>query len=239
MRELFDKSRGAAGSRSLVSQLANEGVKIGRYQVRSLMREAGLQSKQPGKPRHPSGNERPDVPNLLARDFAPALPNQVWCGDITYIWVGGRWMYLALVLDLFARRIVGWALSERPGSDLVIDALTHAWRRRGQPRGVMFHSDQGSQYGALRFRQMLWRYRMQQSMSRRGNCWDNAPMERVFRSLKSEWISAGGYLTEEQAMKDIAAYVMGYYNESRPHQWNDGLPPAVRERQPNLLSGNA
>lgn len=121
----------------------------------------------------------------------------------------------------------------------MIKALEHAWLRRGQPHGVLFHSDQGSQYGALRFRQRLWRYRMQQSMSRRGNCWDNAPMERVFRSLKSEWIPAAGYLTEALARKDIGAYVMDYYNESRPHQWNDGLPPAVRERQPNLLSGNA
>jgi putative transposase len=223
----------------LVSQLANEGLKVGRYQVRSLMREAGLQSKQPSKPRYQASLERPSIPNRLARDFAPASPNLVWCGDITYVWVAGRWMYLALVLDLFARRIVGWSLSARADSDLVIKALEHAWLRRGQPHGVLFHSDQGSQYGALRFRQRLWRYRMQQSMSRRGNCWDNAPMERVFRSLKSEWIPAAGYLTEALARKDIGAYVMDYYNESRPHQWNDGLPPAVRERQPNLLSGNA
>ena len=116
------------------------------------MREAGLQSKQPSKPRYQASLERPSIPNRLARDFAPSSPNLVWCGDITYVWVAGRWMYLALVLDLFARRIVGWALSDRPDSELVIKALEHAWQRRGQPEGVLFHSDQGSQYGALRLR---------------------------------------------------------------------------------------
>ena len=117
-------------------------------------------------------SERPDIPNLLAREFDVQQPNQVWCGDITYVWAGGRWHYLAAVLDLHTRRVVGWAMSDKPDAELAIKALEMAYQQRGCPSGVLFHSDQGSQYGSRAFRQRLWRYRMTQSMSRRGNCWD-------------------------------------------------------------------
>jgi putative transposase len=108
----------------------------------------------------------------LAREFTVASPNQVWCGDIAYIWASGRWYYLAVVLDLFARRIVGWAMSAHPDADLTCKALDMAYEQRGKPKGLLFHSDQGSQYGSTLFRQRLWRYRFIQSMSRRGNCWE-------------------------------------------------------------------
>jgi putative transposase len=239
VRRLFGQSRGSAGSRTLVAMLEQEGITIGRYKVRSLMKEATLSSKQPGRHRYRRAeHERPDIPNRIERNFAPDKPNQVWCGDITYVWAEGRWQYLAVVLDLFARRVVGWAFSERPDSDLVIQALERAWLQRGKPAGLTFHSDQGSQYGSIRFRQRLWRYRITQSMSRRGNCWDNAPMERLFRSLKTEWIPEAGYMTTHLARRDLGNYLTGYYNEQRPHDWNDGLPPVVREEQLNLLSGN-
>lgn len=135
------------------------------------------------------------IPNILNREFDVKAPNQFWCGDITYIWAQGKLHYLAVVMDLYARRVVGWALSEKPDADLVIKALDVAYEQRGKPQGLLFHSDQGSQYGSRNFRQRLWRYRMRQSMSRRGNCWDNALMERVFRSLKTEWIPTTGYMT--------------------------------------------
>jgi putative transposase len=106
-------------------------------------------------------------------------PNQVWCGDVTYIWSGTQWLYLALVIDLYARRIIGWACTDSPDSVLTGQALTMAYYARGCPKGVMFHSDQGCHYTSLAFRQMLWRYHIKQSMSRRGNCWDNSPMERL------------------------------------------------------------
>ncbi len=112
---------------------------------------------------------------------------------MTYVWAGGRWHYLAAVIDLHTRRVVCWAMSDKPDAKLAINALEMAYQQRGCPSGVLFHSDQGSQYGSRAFRQRLWRYRMTQSMSRHGNCWDNAPMERLFRSLKSEWITATGY----------------------------------------------
>jgi len=128
------------------------------------------------------------------------------------------------VLDLHTRRVVGWAISAKPDAELVIKALDMAYEQRGKPQQVLFHSDQGSQYASRLFRQRLWRYRMEQSMSRRGNCWDNSPMERLFRSLKSEWISPTGYLTAQEAQRDISHYLMHRYNWIRPHQFNDGLP---------------
>ncbi|AUH49380.1 IS3 family transposase [Chromobacterium sp. ATCC 53434] len=238
LRELFVASRESAGSCSLVTLLAQAGWKAGRYLVRKLMRECHLRSKQPGHSKRVLSEEKPDIPNRLNRQFYPDAPNQIWCGDITYIWAGGRWCYLAVVLDLFARRVVGWAMSERPDADLVIRALEHAYEQRGRPHRVLFHSDQGSQYGSVKFRQRLWRYQMEQSMSRRGNCWDNSPMERLFRSVKTERMPEAGYGSLTAARRDVGDYLMNWYNWRRPHRHNAGLPPAVREAQLNKLSGN-
>lgn len=120
---------------------------------------------------------------------------------------------------------------------LVIKALDMAYEQRGRPQGLLFHSDQGSQYGSRLFRQRLWRYRMRQSMSRRGNCWDNAAMERVFRSLKTEGIPTVGYMTAQEAHRDISYYLMHRYNWIRPHQFNNGLAPAQAEKKLNVVSG--
>ncbi|MBF2945879.1 IS3 family transposase [Pseudomonas aeruginosa] len=238
VNQLFSQSRGSAGSRSILGMLREEGVTIGRFRVRRLMRELGLVSKQPGSHAYKQATvERPDIPNRLNREFATEHPNQVWCGDITYVWAQGRSHYLAAVLDLHTRRVIGWAFSAKPDAELVIKALDMAYEQRGKPQQVLFHSDQGSQYASRLFRQRLWRYRMQQSMSRRGNCWDNSPMERLFRSLKSEWVPSTGYLTAQEAQRDISHYLMPRYNWIRPHQFNDGLPPAVAEEKLNPLSG--
>ncbi|WP_269972786.1 IS3-like element IS222 family transposase [Pseudomonas aeruginosa] len=238
VNQLFSQSRGSAGSRSILGMLREEGVTIGRFRVRRLMRELGLVSKQPGSHAYKQATvERPDIPNRLNRKFATEHPNQVWCGDITYVWAQGRWHYLAAVLGLHTRRVIGWAFSAKPDAELVIKALDMAYEQRGKPQQVLFHSDQGSQYASRLFRQRLWRYRMQQSMSRRGNCWDNSPMERLFRSLKSEWVPSTGYLTAQEAQRDISHYLMHRYNWIRPHQFNDGLPPAVAEEKLNPLSG--
>ncbi|WP_269973583.1 IS3 family transposase [Pseudomonas aeruginosa] len=238
VNQLFSQSRGSAGSRSILGMLREEGVTIGRFRVRRLMRELGLVSKQPGSHAYKQATvERPDIPNRLNRKFATEHPNQVWCGDITYVWAQGRWHYLAAVLDLHTRRVIGWAFSAKPDAELVIKALDMAYEQRGRPQQVLFHSDQGSQYASRLFRQRLWRYRMQQSMSRRGNCWDNSPMERLFRSLKSEWVPSTGYLTAQEAQRDISHYLMHRYNWIRPHQFNNGLPPAVAEEKLNPLSG--
>jgi len=238
VNELFIQSRHSAGSRTLVTLMQEAGFDLGRFKVRRLMREIGLVCKQPGAHAYKQAIvERPDIPNHLDREFAVSAPNQVWCGDITYIWAGSRWHYLAVVLDLFTRRVVGWAFSERPDAALVVKALDMAFEQRGRPKGVLFHSDQGSQYASRMFRQRLWRYRIQQSMSRRGNCWDNAPMERLFRSYKVEWMPSTGYASALEAQRDASFYLMQRYNWERPHQYNKGLPPAKAEEQLSLLSG--
>ena len=218
--------------------LADDDIVAGRFKIRRIMRELRLVSKQPGSHKYKTATvERPDIPNLLNRQFDVDEADQVWCGDITYIWAGGRWHYLAVVLDLYARRVIGWAMSRNPDALLVVKALELAYEQRGRPTGVMFHSDQGSQYGSRMFRQRLWRYRMTQSMSRRGNCWDNSPMERVLRSLKTEWVPSTGYVSFSEAQHDIGEYLMNYYNWQRPHQYNNGLAPAVVENRLKQLSG--
>ncbi|WP_416365179.1 IS3 family transposase [Pseudoalteromonas sp. PPB1] len=153
------------------------------------------------------------------------------------IWTGRKWAYLAVVLDLCTRRVVGWAMSHQPDANLALRAFDRAYEQRGRPSGVLFHSDQGCQYVATKFRQKLWRYRMTQSMSRRGNCWDNAPMERLFRSLKTEWVPSTGYDSFKEAERDISYYLMNYYNWQRPHSNNEMLAPAVAEEKLYLLSG--
>ena len=238
VNELFTKSRSSAGSRTVVDMMRDEGIEIGRFKVSRLMKELGLICKQPGRHAYKQATvERPDIPNVLNREFEPELANQTWCGDITYIWTGNRWHYLAAILDLYTRRTIGWAMSAKPDADLAVKALDMAYESRGRPENVLFHSDQGSQYASRKYRQRLWRYRMTQSMSRRGNCWDNAPMERLFRSLKSEWLPRLGYRGLSEAMRDVSHYLMNYYNWQRPHQFNDGCPPAKAEYLSKPVSG--
>ena len=207
VNELFTQSRSSAGSRTLTALMREDGFDVGRFKVRRLMRNMNLVCKQPGPHAYKQSTvEHPDIPNRLNREYEATTPNQVWCGDITYVWVQNRWCYLAVVLDLFSRRVVGWAFSDRPDGMLAVKALDMAFEQRGRPVGLMFHSDQGSQYASRVFRQRLWRYRIQQSMSRRGNCWDNAPMERLFRSYKSEWMPSSGYSSIPEAKRDISFY---------------------------------
>jgi putative transposase len=132
-------------------------------------------------------------------------------------------------MDLYARKPIGWALSLSPDSQLTSKALQHAYEGRGQPKGVMFHSDQGMHYTSKKFRQTLWRCQIKQSMSRRGNCWDNAPMERFFRSLKTEWMPKYGYSNFAEAEYSITNYIAGYYSQLRPHQHNNGKTPNEAE----------
>jgi len=196
------------------------------------MKEQQLFSCQLPKHRYRKAtHEHICVPNTLNRMFSVQAPDQVWCGDVTYIWTGKRWAYLAIVIDLFARKPVGWAISHSPNSQLTIQALTMAYESRGKPEGVMFHSDQGCHYTSVAYRQLLWRYQVKQSMSRRGNCWDNAPTERFFRSLKTEWIPETGYQSFEQAKSAIWNYIIGYYSQVRPHSHNDGLSPNKAEKR--------
>lgn len=232
VREAWNASGGSAGARSIATIVtAKHSVKMSRWLAGKLMKELGTASCQIPAHKYKRGsNEHVEIPHLLDRQFAVTAPNQVWCGDVTYIWTGKCWAYLAVVLDLFARKPVGWAMSYSPDTALTAKALQMAWELRGCPEGVMFHSDQGSHYTSRKFRQLLWRYRITQSASRKGNCWDNSPMERFFRSLKSEWVPTTGYGNLAEAQSSIIRYITGYYSVLRPHWYNGGLSPNESER---------
>ena len=205
-------------------------VPLSRYRAGRLMKKLGLVSCQTREHRYKkASNEHVETPNELARQFNVEAPNRVWCGDVTYIWTGNRWAYLAVVLDLFARKPIGWAISLSPDSKLTSNALKMAYESRGRPKGVMFHSDQGCHYTSRQFRQTLWQCQIKPSMSRRGNCWDNAPMERFFRSLKVEWVPTYGYQSLSEAQHHIVKYLIGYYSQLRPHQHNGGISPNQAE----------
>jgi putative transposase len=228
--DAFKDSNYSAGARTIAAIISNDGTELSRYRAGKLMKELGLLSCQPSKPAYKKADKpHTHIPNTLNREFSPERPNQVWCGDVTYIWTGNRWAYLAVVMDLFSRKPVGWAMSRSPDSELTAKALRMAFELRGRPQGVMFHSDQGCHYTSLKFRQTLWRLCIKQSMSRRGNCWDNAPMERFFRSLKTEWVPKFGYRSLAEANSSIVQYIVGYYSRTRPHQYNGGISPNAAE----------
>ena len=227
LEQLFSKLR----KKELVNSVRGPGggYQLSRYRAAKSMKRQGLVSCQPPKHNYkPANKENIDIKNHLNREFSPLSPNQVWCGDVTYLWVGDRWRYLATVLDLYGRKIVGFALSDSPDSALTKRALSNAFIARGKPRGVMFHSDQGCHYTSVSFRQQLWRYQIKQSMSRRGNCWDNAPMERFFRSYKTEWMPKECYSHFAEAQRDIAHYIR-HYNYHRGHSYNQYLSPVAAE----------
>lgn len=229
--DIHTDSRGAAGARTIAGQLTQGGKAVGRYKARSLMREANITSKQPNKHKYNIAEDESKIaPNLLQREFLVDQPNKVWCGDVTYIWAGTQWLYLAAVLDLHVRKIVGWACSDSPDSELTAAALRMAYESRGRPKGVMFHSDQGCHYTSKKYRQTLWQYQITQSMSRRGNCWDNAPMERFFRSFKTEWMPKECYRSYEEAESDVYRYIIEHYNSARGHSYNNYLSPDAAEK---------
>ena len=230
VKAAFKISGGSAGSRTIATLVTKGGYDLSRYRASKSMKRLGLVSCQPPKHNYKRANKsNVNIENHLNREFSPISPNQVWCGDVTYLWIGSRWRYLATVLDLYSRKIVGFALSDSPDSELTKQALTNAFNARGNPSGVMFHSDQGCHYTSVSFRQLIWKYQIKQSMSRRGNCWDNAPMERFFRSLKTENMPKSGYENEVIANDSVRDYIFKYYNSVRPHSHNLGLSPNEKE----------
>jgi len=218
VKNIFNNSKGTYGTRRIAKKLQSEGYHIGRYQARSLMRKCALKIK---KTKHytvttDSRHSYPVAANVLDRQFETNSPNTVWTADITYIWTLEGWVYLAVVMDLFNRQIVGWAMSKRMKTQLVTDALTMAyWRRKPSP-GLLHHSDRGSQYACHTYQRQLKGYNMIPSMSRKGNCWDNAPMERFFRSLKSERLVLCRFTSRAAAKTEVLDYI-SFYNAYRLH----------------------
>jgi putative transposase len=219
IKSIHAEVKAAYGSRRMHRELQGRGHRIGLRRVERLMREHGIRArhKRRFKATTDSRHSLPVAPNLLARNFTPEAPNRVWTGDITYIPTGEGWLYLAVVLDLFNREIVGWSIKPRMTADIVADALTMAWFRRKPGSGVLFHSDRGSQYASHAMRTKLRAYEMSASMSRKGNCWDNAPTESFFNSLKNERVHGTTYATRADAQADLFEYIEVFYNRCRRH----------------------
>ena len=219
VREIHRQKRGSYGSRRMAKALRHRGYEVGRYQARRLMREAGVEARQRRRWRHTTDSQHtlPVAPNLLNRQFMVAAPNRAWVADITAIWTLEGWLYLAAVLDLHDRQLVGWAMADHMRTQLVLDALEMAVGRRQPKSGLIHHSDRGSQYASHDYRSTLDRHGFQASMSRKGNCWDNAVMERFFGSLKSEWLADQRYGTRQAARRDVVEYIEMEYNSCRLH----------------------
>lgn len=229
VQEIHKQSRGSYGTRRMAAELGRQGMRTGRYRARTLMRQAGVWAERVRRHTYrKTGKAAVPAPNRLEQQFNVARPNQVWVGDITFVPTRQGWVYLAIVVDLYARRIVGWAFSTRPDAKLAIAALDMAVKDRRPSGELMFHSDQGAQYNSFGFMSRLKELRITQSMSRRGNCWDNAVAERVFATLKTEWITST-YRTREEAQRDITVFLKSYYNYRRLHMANGQVPPAIYE----------
>lgn len=229
----FAASGKVYGSRRLSAVLCAQGLRIGRHRVRRLMREHGLRPLWRRKFVHTtdSGHALPVSANVLARRFNPSGPNQAWVSDITYIRTRSGWLYLAVVLDLYARKVVGWAMAPTMHAELVCAALQLAIAQRQPTPGLIVHSDRGSQYASALHQALLARHSLVGSMSRKGNCWDNAVMERFFLSLKTERVWQRDYANHAEAMTDIADYIVGFYNSVRLHSKLGNLPPNAFEQQ--------
>ena len=232
IKQFWLESGGVYGYRKVHSDLRDHGERCGPNRVHRLMRQAGLRA-QVGyrKPRHKSGEAHVVVPNRLQRQFKPEAPDQAWVTDITYIRTHEGWLYLAVVVDLFSRRVIGWSMQSRITKELVLDALLMAVWRRNPKNKVMVHSDQGSQYTSDDWSKFLKSHGLEASMSRRGNCHDNAVAESFFQLLKRERIKRRVYSTRSAARSDIFDYIEMFYNTRRKHGFNGQLPPVVYEQR--------
>ena len=240
MKALFAASRGSLGSRTMMRNLREEGFAIGRDKTRRLMKVLKLKVKQKRKFKvtTDSKHKLPVANNVLNRKFSPSAPNQAWGMDITYLCTQQGWIYLAVVIDLYSRRVVDWSIDRRMKKALVIRALMMAVNLRKPPAGLICHSDRGSQYASHDYQKLLRQHGMICSMSRKGNCWDNAPVERFFSSLKREWTGDRWYRTRQEAMADVREYVAVYYNSKRLHSTLGYTTPMNYEKRLNKVSGN-
>jgi putative transposase len=235
VKAIHERTGGVYGSRRMARELRAEGFDVGRCQARSLMREAGIEvrRKRRFKLTTDSRHRLPVAENLLDRQFDVSAPNQVWGADITYLWTSEGWLYLAVVIDLYARRVVGWALSDRIQAGLVCDALRMAIGRRRPPPRLIHHSDRGSQYAGQAYQDLLREHGLVPSMSRKGNCWDNAPVERFFGSLKRERTDLRLFATRDEARSCVVDYIEMFYNSQRRHSYLGYVSPAEFEAKAN------
>jgi transposase InsO family protein len=232
VRHIHEKSRRTYGSRRMAISLQSKGYSVGRYKARSLMKKAGLKVRAPQrfKTTTDSRHSLPAAPNLLNQRFQVDRPNRIWCGDITYLWTLEGWLYLAVIIDLYCRKVVGWATDAQMKTSLVLEALRMAYWRQKPAKGLIYHSDRGSQYASYDYQQQLKIFGMIPSMSGKGNCYDNAVVESFFHTLKNEQVGAQTYPTREEARREVIDYIEMFYNSQRLHSSLGYLSPNDFER---------
>lgn len=222
------ETRHSYGSRRMAKQLQADGFSVGRYKAKRLMRQAKVivqRSKQRSPVTTDSRHGYTVAPNLLARQFAVENPDQVWVGDITYVWTAEGWLYLAVLLDLYSRKVVGWAMSHHVDAALVRAALQMALGRRQPAEGLIHHSDRGSQYACDAYQALLAKHGIHCSMSRKGDCLDHAVAERFFGSVKGERTSLQPYARRQEARDDVIEYIEMFYNSRRLHSYLGYVSP--------------
>lgn len=235
------ESRGVYGSPRVLRDLRDQRERVGRKRVARLMRERSLSGEAPKRHRHPGSapTDAACAPNTLARNFEPTAPNQVWAGDITYIRTWEGWLYLAVVIDLFSRRVVGWSMQSHMRTELVLDALTMAVGQRFPAPGLLSHSDRGTQYTSDSYQRALSDHGIRCSMSGRGNCWDNAVVESFFGHLKRELVYRRSWPTRREAAAAIHEHIEVFYNRRRRHSTLDYCSPAEYERRSERTAAQA
>jgi putative transposase len=233
IHSVFKKSRATYGTRRIKKELFDRNRAISRRRISRLMDKANLacKTKRKFKATTDSKHDKPISPNLLDREFNVGQPDQVYAGDITYIHTQEGWLYLAVVIDLYSRQVVGWSMAEHMRAKLVNDALLMALWKRKPAKGLLWHSDRGSQYASDSHRALIKEFGIRQSMSRKGNCWDNAVSESFFHTLKTELIHHEIYQTRSAAKQAVFEYIEVFYNRERLHSANGYLSPVDYELQ--------
>lgn len=227
IRAIHVENKARYGSPRMRDELKERGHDAGKHRVARLMRENGIQARLRPRFRRTtdSRHDLPVAPNLLERDFTAAAPNQAWVGDITYVWTAEGWAYLAVLLDLHSRRVVGWTLRKSLNRELAVSALKQALACRRPPPGLIHHTDRGCQYASHEYRQLLDQHGARCSMSRVGDCWDNAVAESFFATLKKELVHRCAFQTRSEAYDAISDYIENYYNAKRRHSAAGNLSP--------------
>jgi len=227
IRAIYKRKRRRYGSPRVYNELKARGVRTSEKRVARLMRQDGLIARRKRRFRRTtnSNHKHPIAPNLLEQNFTASEPNRVWVGDITYVWTLQGWLYVAVLIDLYSRRVVGWAASRRITRELALRALAMAVARRGPPRGLIHHTDRGSQYASGDYQDALRQHGMVCSMSGKGNCFDNAVAESFFATLKKELVHRRIFFTREQATRELADYIEHFYNAERSHSAIGYLSP--------------
>jgi transposase InsO family protein len=236
IKSIHERSRGTYGSPRVLADLRKDGGKHGRNRIARLMKEEGLCGRPKGRYRvktTDSNHDQPIAPNRLAEAPAPVKPDQIWVGDITYIRTPEGWLFLAAILDLYSRKIVGWSMSPWIDTNLILAALQMALARHPAPPGLLFHSDRGVQYASAAYREALAHAGLLASMSRKGNCYDNAAMESFWSTLKMELVYRRDFQNRQQARSEIFDYIETFYNRQRAHSALGYLSPVDFETQNN------